>query len=192
LGTALRQGAKSIKQFDINGKPPPDYNPKTPWPNWQIILRSSGAHEEGEHLYGDMRDWSILTKAFVDDGKGNVKALRAVRIESYKDEQGNRHVRELEGTEFEIPADLVLIAIGFSGPEKIGPIEQLGLKTDKRGSIEVDTNYETNIKGVFAAGDARRGQSLVVWAISEGRQAARCCDEYLMQRPSDLPKLELF
>ena len=98
---------------------------------------------------------------------------------------------ELPDTGFEIPCDLALIAIGFSGPEKAGPIEQLGLHIDKRGAIAVDKNYQTNVPGVFAAGDARRGQSLVVWAISEGRQAARCCDEFLMGN-SDLPRLDLF
>ncbi len=190
LGTALRQGAKSIKQFDINPRPPDDFNPKTPWPQWQLVMRSSAAHEEGEKLYGSLRDWAIFTKAFVDNGDGQVKALRAVRIESFKDDEGNRHMREMEGSEFEIPCDLALIAIGFSGPQRAGPIDQLGLATDKRGNISVDTSYRTNIPGVFAAGDARRGQSLVVWAISEGRQAARCCDEFLMGR-SDLPKLDL-
>ncbi len=191
LGTALRQGAKSIRQFDINPKPPADYNPNTPWPNWQVVLRTSAAHEEGEKLYGpDLRDWSIYTKEFVDDGKGSVKALRAVRIESQKDEHGNRHMKEIAGSEFEIPCDLALIAIGFSGPEKQGPIDELKLKLNPRGSIEVDKQYQTNVEGVFAAGDARRGQSLVVWAISEGRQAARCCDEFLMGR-SDLPRLDL-
>jgi glutamate synthase (NADPH) small chain len=190
LGTALRQGAKSIKQFDINAKPPDDYNPRTPWPNWQLVMRTSAAHEEGEKIYGDLRDWSILTKQFVGDAQGNVRALQAVRIESHKDAQGNRHVREIPNSQFELPCDLALIAIGFSGPEKSGPIEQLGLKLDKRGSIAVDQNYKTNIDGVYAAGDARRGQSLVVWAISEGRQAARCVDEALMGQ-SDLPRLDL-
>ena len=191
LGTALRQGAKSIRQFDINPRPPQEYNPNTPWPNWQVVLRTSAAHEEGERLYGDeLRDWSILTKKFVDDGSGTVKALRAVRIESRKDADGTRHINELPGTEFDIPCDLALIAIGFSGPERTGPIEQLGLKLDKRGAIAVDTNYMTETPGVFAAGDARRGQSLVVWAISEGRQAARCCDEFLMGH-SDLPRIDL-
>jgi glutamate synthase (NADPH/NADH) small chain len=191
LGTALRQGAKSIRQFDINPRPPDEYNPNTPWPNWQLVLRTSSAHEEGEQLYGpQLRDWSILTKAFVDDGAGNVKALRAVRIESQKDAEGNRTVRELPGSEFEMPADLVLIAIGFSGPERYGPIEQLKLNTDRRGNIAVDANYQTSTPGVFACGDARRGQSLVVWAISEGRQAARCCDEFLMGT-SDLHRVDL-
>ena len=191
LGTALRQGAKSIRQFDINPKPPADYNPSTPWPNWQVVLRTSAAHEEGEKLYGDeLRDWSIYTKAFVGDEGGAVKTLRATKIESRKDEHGVRHMTEVEGSEFDLPCDLALIAIGFTGPERTGPIEQLGLSLDKRGSIAVDKKYATNIPGVFAAGDARRGQSLVVWAISEGRQAARCCDEFLMGH-SDLPCVEL-
>ena len=191
LGTALRQGAKSIRQFDINPRPPTEYNPNTPWPNWQVVLRTSAAHEEGERLYGDqLRDWSIFTRQFVDDGTGKVRALQAVRIDSKKDAAGTRHMTELPGSEFEIPCDLALIAIGFSGPERAGPIEQLGLQLDKRGAIAVDQNYQTAIPGVFAAGDARRGQSLVVWAISEGRQAARCCDEFLMGH-SDLPRIDL-
>ncbi len=191
LGTSIRQGAKSVRQFDINARPPEEFNPKTPWPNWTMVLRSSAAHEEANHLAGDeIRDWAILTKAFIGDEQGHVRALRGVRIEGHKDSQGKRHVNEVEGSEFEIPADLVLLAIGFSGPEKSGVIQQLGLALDTRGSIKVNSSYETNLKGVFAAGDARRGQSLVVWAISEGRQAARCCDEFLMNA-SDLPRLDL-
>jgi glutamate synthase (NADPH/NADH) small chain len=191
LGTSLRQGCRSVVQFDINPMPPKDHNPRTPWPSWQMVLRSSAAHEEASETAGrDIRDWSILTQAFLGDASGRVRALRAVRIESHKDEQGNRHVREIPGSEFEIPATLVLIAIGFSGPETQGPIQQLGLKLTPRGSIDVDENYQTNVPGVFAAGDARRGQSLVVWAISEGRQAARACDQFLMGH-SDLPKLHL-
>ncbi len=193
LGTALRQGAKSIRQFDINSKPPEQYNPKTPWPNWQVVMRTSSAHEEAEHLYGgpgSVRDWGILTRRFVGDASGHVRALACVRIESHKDADGNRHVREVAGSEFEIPCDLALLAIGFSGPERVGLVEQMGLELDKRGAIKVDRNYETSVPNVFSAGDARRGQSLVVWAISEGRQAARCCDEKLMGK-SDLPRLDL-
>lgn len=192
LGSSLRQGCRSVVQFDINAMPPKDHNPRTPWPSWQMVLRSSAAHEEAHEFAGrDIRDWSILTKAFLGDDQGRVRALRAVRIESHKDDQGVRHVREIAGSEFEIPATLVLIAIGFSGPETQGPIQQLGLKLNSRGSIEVDENYQTNVPGVFAAGDARRGQSLIVWAISEGRQAARACDEFLMGH-SDLPRIRLF
>jgi len=191
LGTAVRQGAKSVRQFDINARPPEEFNPKTPWPNWTIVLRTSAAHEEANELAkNEIRDWSILTKIFVGDSAGHVRALSAVRIESHKDASGNRHVSEIEGSQFDIPAELVLLAIGFSGPEKSGVIEQLELDLDPRGNIKVDENYQTSVNGVFAAGDARRGQSLVVWAISEGRQAARCCDEFLMGT-SDLPRLDL-
>ncbi len=190
LGTAVRQGAKGIVQFDINPMPPEKDNPNTPWPNWQLVMRSSGAHEEGEELYGELRKFAVLTKAFVDDGHGRVKALKAARIKTWKDETGKRFVEELSGGEFEIPADLVLLAIGFAGPEKDGPIQQLGLKLTPRGAVDVDENFQTSEEGVFACGDNRRGASLVVWAISEGRQAARCVDTFLMGR-SDLPYLPI-
>jgi glutamate synthase (NADPH) small chain len=191
LGTALRQGAKSVKQFDINARPPSEFNPATPWPNWQMIMRSSAAHEEGSGVHGaEVRDWGILTKEFLADDNGNVRAIQCVRIESKKDEHGVRHMTEIAGSAFEILADLVLVAIGFSGPEPEGAIEQLGLTLDARGNVAVAENYRTSVDGVFACGDCRRGQSLVVWAISEGRGAARGVDEFLMGR-SDLPAMQL-
>ena len=191
LGTAVRQGAASIRQFDINATPPSERDPMSTWPNWPMVLRTSGAHEEGTHQHdGDVRQYAVLTKSFVDDGNGNVKALRGVEIESYKDEHGVRHVTEVEGSEFELPCDLCLLAIGFTGPEPVGPIADLGLELTPRGAVKVDAQYKTSAEAVFAAGDARRGQSLVVYAISEGRQAARCCDEWLMGH-SDLPELPL-
>jgi glutamate synthase (NADPH/NADH) small chain len=191
LGTALRQGAKSITQFDINRRPAEEREPLKTWPNWPMVLRTSAAHEEGVELHGrDLRDYAVLTKSFVDDGQGNVKAIKGVRIESYKDEQGVRHVTELDDGGFELPCDLCLLAIGFTGPDPIGPISDLDLELTERGAVKVNDDYMTSADGVFAAGDARRGQSLVVYAISEGRQAARCCDEYLMGY-SDLPEMAL-
>ncbi|MEM8872908.1 MAG: glutamate synthase subunit beta [Planctomycetota bacterium] len=188
LGTALRQGAASIKQFDINAMPPSERSPEKTWPQWPMVLRTSAAHEEGEQKYADLRNYAILTKEFIGDDAGHVRQLRAVKIESYKDETGKRHITELEGSEMDLPCDLCLLAIGFSGPETYGPIEDLNLNLTKRDAIKVGEDYMTNVEGVFAAGDSRRGQSLVVWAISEGRQAARCIDKYLMGY-SDLPEL---
>lgn len=192
LGTAVRQGAASVKQFDINSMPPSDRDPDATWPDWPMILRSSAAHEEGETKYtdGELRNFAVITKAFTGDDDGHVRGIKAVRIESHKDETGRRHITELPGTEFELPCDLCLLAIGFSGPETDGPVQDLDLALTQRGAIEVGDDYMTSTEGVFAAGDARRGQSLVVYAISEGRQAARCCDEWLMGH-SDLPHLPL-
>ena len=190
LGTALRQGAKSIKQFDINAMPPGERDPQRTWPEWPMVLRTSAAHEEGEARYDELRNYAVLTKEFTGDESGHVRGLRAARIESRKDENGVRHITEVEGGGFELPCDLCLLAIGFDGPDPTGPIGDLGLKLTPRGAVEVGEDYMTSEEGVFAAGDARRGQSLVVYAISEGRQAARCCDEWLMGR-SDLPELPL-
>ena len=192
LGTALRQGAKSVTQFDINAEPPGEREPLKTWPNWPMVLRTSAAHEEGHELHGrDLRDYAVLTKSFVGDDAGNVRAIAGVRIESHKDEQGVRHVTELDDGGFELPCDLCLLAIGFTGPDPVGPIADLDLKLTPRGAVKVNDRYMTSTEGIFAAGDARRGQSLVVYAISEGRQAARCCDEFLMERKSDLPFMEL-
>ena len=190
LGTALRQGAKSVRQFDINAQPPGERDPMKSWPDWPMVLRTSAAHEEGSTKYGkDPRDYAVLTKEFVGTD-GHVTGLRGVRIESHKDQAGKRHITELDDGGFELPCDLCLLAIGFSGPETYGPVDDLNLKLTGRGAIEVNDEYETSVEGVYAAGDSRRGQSLVVWAISEGRQAARCIDEALMGK-SDLPYLPL-
>ena len=190
LGTALRQGAKGIRQFDINAEPPSDREPLKSWPNWPMVLRTSAAHEEGAEQFGrDLRDYAILTKRFLDDGQGNIRAIEATRIESHKDADGVRHVTEI-GEPIEIPCDLCLLAIGFTGPDPHGPIDDLKLDLTARGAVRVGEDYMTSTEGVFAAGDARRGQSLVVYAISEGRQAARSCDEWLMGH-TDLPALPL-
>ena len=180
VGTSNRHGAKSIAQFELLGKPDdPLRNPV--WPYWPTRLRTSSSHEEGAK-----RDWSIATKSFVGgegEMRGKVKALKAVRL---KWEGGK--MAEVPGSEFEMPADLVLLAMGFLGPTQKGLLEELGVEKDARSNIKADTEqYQTSVAKVFAAGDMRRGQSLVVWAIREGRQCARAVDEYLMGA-SDLPR----
>ena len=172
--------ARSVLQLDYNPRPPENENPETPWPLWPKILRISPAHEEG-----GKRDWQIKTKQFVGDEHGHVKELHAVRVQQYFDEAGERQFEEIHGTELVFPCELVLLAIGFSGPEPTLP-EALGLALTETGAIRCDRHYMTSQPGVFAAGDCRRGQSIVVWAIAEGREAARHIDEYLMGRPSPL------
>ena len=191
LGTAERQGAKSIKQFELLPKPPDGRTIDMPWPYWPMIYRTSSAHEEATGIFGsDVRDFSINTKSFAGEN-GVVKKLHGIRLEW--EMQGSRPVKmkEAAGSEFELDCDLCLLALGFLHPEHPGAVEQLGLEKDPRGNVKVAENYMTNVPGVFAAGDMRRGQSLVVWAISEGRQAARGIDQFLMGQ-SDLPYLKLF
>jgi glutamate synthase (NADPH/NADH) small chain len=180
-GTALRQGALSVNSWELLPKPPAERTDSMPWPYWPMILRTSSSHEEG-----GSRDWSVNTKRF-SGSNGKVEILHAVRVEfGAPDASGRRPMTEVPGSEFEVKADLVLLALGFLGPQKSGMIEQLGLKLDPRGNVFADQNYMTSIPGIFSAGDMRRGQSLVVWAITEGRQAARGVDKYLMGS-SDLP-----
>jgi glutamate synthase (NADPH/NADH) small chain len=180
LGTCHRQGAKSVLQLDYNPRPPEYHNPATPWPLWPKILRISPAHEEG-----GKRDWQIKSSAFVGDDQGRVKELHAVRVKQYFDEAGERQFQEMTGSELVFPCELVLLAIGFSGPEA-GLAQSLGLAMTEGGTIASDRRYATSRRGVFAAGDCRRGQSIVVWAIAEGREAARHIDEFLTGRPSRL------
>ena len=183
VGTALRQGARNVTQIELLPQPPAGRPPHQPWPYYPMILRCSSSHEEGCR-----RDWSIMTRSFEDDGRGRVRALEAVRLEWAPDEQGRMTMRETAGSEFSIEADLVLLALGFVGPETGGLIEQLGVELDERGNVRADERYMTSAEGVFAAGDMRRGQSLVVWALAEGRDAARGVDQWLMGR-SDLPSM---
>jgi glutamate synthase (NADPH) small chain len=186
LGSAHRQGAKSVVQINIYPKPPEERTAEmAPWPYWPAKLHSWPAHEEG-----GVREWAITTRKFTGDESGHVRALHCGRLE-FGNQFDRRTAKEVAGSEFEIPCDLALIAIGFAGPEKEGMVEQLGLQMDGRGNVKVDEMYMSSLPGVFAAGDMRRGQSLVVWAISEGRQAARGVDTFLMGR-SDLPALRLF
>ncbi len=174
LGTSNRQGAVSVHQFELLPKPPEQRTSDMPWPDWPMILRSSSSHEEGV-----VRDWSINTKRFSGE-HGVVKKLHAVRLEWKKGDNGRMSMIEIPGSDFEMEADLVLLALGFLGPDRQGLISELGVKLDERGNLAVDGDYMSSIPGVFACGDARRGQSLVVWAIWEGREAARGIDKYLM------------
>ncbi len=172
LGTSNRQGAASVHQFELLAMPPEKRTAAMPWPDWPMILRTSTSHEEGVH-----RDWSINTK-FFEGENGVVKKLHGVRL-NWKNDNGRMMMEEIPGSEFVLDCDLVLLALGFLGPEPDGVIAGLGLKLDQRGNIACD-NYHSSVPGVFAAGDARRGQSLVVWAIWEGRECARAVDTYLM------------
>lgn len=175
IGTSNRHGAKSVTNFEIMPKPPVNRCETTPWPFWPLKLKTSTSHEEGCE-----RNWLISTKEFIADEKGNLKALKTVQIE-WVIKPGERPVlREIEGTEKIWPCELVLLAMGFTGPETTLS-EQLGLKTDFRSNYQAsETEFQTNVPHIFTAGDMRRGQSLIVWAISEGREAAKKVDEYLM------------
>ncbi len=181
LGTAHRQGAEVVYQFELLPEPPVSRDPNNPWPQWPVILRTSAAHKEG-----GLRDYNVSTKAF-SGSNGKVQQLHAVRVDwSQPADNGGPEMREVPGSEFSIDADLVLLAMGFLHPEHEGLLVELGVELDKRGNVKVERNKMTSVPGVFAAGDAARGQSLVVWAIAEGRDAARGIDLYLMGR-TDLP-----
>ncbi len=180
LGTANRHGAASVYQLEIMPKPPAGRSEDNPWPEWPRIYRVASAHEEGVE-----RVYSVSTKQFIDDGNGQVKELELVQVEM-KNVDGRMSFEEVPGSEFRIAADLVFLAMGFVGPEKPGMIEQLGVDLTDRGNVNRDKNWMTNIDGVFTAGDMQRGQSLIVWAIAEGRSAARGIDIFLMG-DSDLP-----
>jgi glutamate synthase (NADPH/NADH) small chain len=169
LGTSHRHKASHITQFELLPKPPDDRSPQTPWPLWPMQLRVESSHEEG-----GLRDWSVSTVSFSGDDRGNVRKLHGVRVGPPP------KFEAIAGTAFEMDVDLVLLAMGFTGPVRGGMVEDLGLTLDARGNIATNENYMSSLPGVFAAGDARRGQSLVVWAIAEGRRAARGIDEFLM------------
>jgi glutamate synthase (NADPH/NADH) small chain len=180
VGTSLRHGCKSLIQFEILPKPPLERAPDNPWPQWPKVYKMDYGQEEAAALFGDdPRQYLINTKRFVGDAEGHVKELHTVRIEWAKD-NGRFAMREVPGSEKIIPAQLVLLAMGFLGPEDL-ILGQLGVERDARTNAKAEHGvYSTNLPGVFAAGDMRRGQSLVVWAINEGRGAARECDRYLM------------
>lgn len=169
VGTSNRHGAKSITQIELLSKPPEGRSKLNPWPEWPMTLKTSSSHEEGCE-----RDWAVLTKEFVGNEKGELTGLKIVDIK-----WGENGMEEIRGTDRIIPCDLALLAAGFVYPQKAGMIEQLELELDNRGNIQTN-NYATNQKAIFSAGDMRRGQSLVVWAISEGREAAKSVDEFLM------------
>jgi glutamate synthase (NADPH/NADH) small chain len=173
LGTSHRQRAASVHQFEILPRPPEDRSPHTPWPLWPLQLRSESSHEEG-----GVRDWSIATTRFTGDEQGNVKKLHAVRVGPAP------KFERIPDSEFTMDADLVLLAMGFTGPRPGGILDQLGVALDSRGNVGANADYSTNVPGVYAAGDVRRGQSLVVWAIAEGRQAAEGINQYLNAGPA--------
>jgi glutamate synthase (NADPH) small chain len=176
VGTSNRQGAKSVTQFELLPQPPADRNSFMPWPTYPMIMKTTTSHEEGCE-----RKWAIATKEFIGDGKGNLKALKIVDLEWKISEDGRpASFVEIKGSEREIPCELALLAMGFLYPEQKGLLHLLNVEKDERGNIKAsEKNYQTNLPKVFAAGDSRRGQSLVVWAISEGRECARKVDEFL-------------
>src|SRR4051812_13866625 len=177
VGTSNRHGAISVTQFELLPKPASSRTPFMPWPTYPMTLKTSSSHEEGCE-----REWAIATKAFVGDDNGNLKALKIVDLEWKITEDGKpANFVEIEGSEREIPCELALLAMGFVHPEHKGMIEALGVDLDERGNVKAtEKNYQTNISKIFTCGDMRRGQSLVVWAISEGRECARKADEFLM------------
>ena len=180
LGTAHRQGARAVHQLELLSRPPDARMPNNPWPLWPNIFRVSTAHEEG----GD-RLYAVATQHFSSDASGRVTALRAARVETVNT-NGRLAFNTIEGSELEIKADLVLLAMGFLGPERGGMLDQLGVRMSERGTVWRDERWMTSIPGVFTAGDMQRGQSLIVWAIAEGRSCARGVDAYLMG-DSELP-----
>ena len=170
LGTAIRQGAESITQLEIMPRPPDVRAPHNPWPQWSLVYRTSSAHEEGGE-----RIFSVSTERFVADENGNVRALVISEVQF-----ADGMFATVAGTERELPCDLVLLALGFVGPEKASWLDQLGVARDERGNIARDESFQTNVRGVFVAGDMGRGQSLIVWAIAEGRATASAVDKFLM------------
>jgi glutamate synthase (NADPH) small chain len=173
LGNVHREGCASVHQFELLPPPPAERAPENPWPQWSLIMRSSAAHEEG-----GVRDYSIQTTG-LSGREGGVERLHAVRVELERTD-GRLRFAPVAGSEFTMEADLVLLAMGFVHPIHAGLLEELGVDLDPRGNVATDEHFQTSVPGVFAAGDARRGQSLIVWAIAEGRQAARGCDRVLM------------
>jgi glutamate synthase (NADPH/NADH) small chain len=180
VGTAMRHGCRSLVQLEILPRPPQERAPDNPWPQWPKVYKLDYGQEEAAAKFGaDPRDYCVTTKRFLAGADGRVGALETVRIEWVR-ENGRFNMKEVAGSERTIPATLVLLAMGFLGPEKGGMLEQLGVTIDARGNVATDpVTGMTNVPGIFAAGDMRRGQSLVVWAIAEGREAARQADRYL-------------
>ena len=181
VGTSNRHKAKSITQFELMPKPPVTRTPNMPWPTYPMTLKTSSSHEEGCE-----RDWAIATKEFIGNGEGNLKAVKTVRLEWRASEDGKpAQFVEMSGTEKEIPCELAFLAMGFVHPQHEGLVDELELEKDERGNIRAtEKDFQTNIPKIFTAGDMRRGQSLVVWAISEGRECARKVDEYLISHSS--------
>jgi glutamate synthase (NADPH/NADH) small chain len=174
LGTAIRQGAAEIHQFEILPRPPDARVESMPWPTYPMIYRVSSAHEEGGE-----RVYAVNTECFLGDDDGNLRALRAHEVEQ-KTVDGRMTFERIEGTDFELECELVLLAMGFVGPQRQGLLEQLGVEMNDRGAVARDGNFRTNLENVFVCGDMGRGQSLIVWAIAEGRSCAAAVDEFLM------------
>ena len=175
LGTVHRQRALSVHQLEILPEPPAERTGDNPWPTWPVILRTSAALEEGgERLF------SVTTSEFLGDGSGRVRALRGEEVEMVPGDGGRPQFVPVEGSEFELPCELVLLAMGFVGAERQGVVAELGLELDARGGVAADRSWSTNVEGVFVCGDMTRGQSLIVWAIAEGRSAAAAVDRFLM------------
>jgi glutamate synthase (NADPH) small chain len=175
LGTVHRQGALSVRQLEIMPEPPPERTGENPWPTWPLILRTSSALEEGGE-----RIFSVTTAEFLGDDDGHVRALRGEQVEVVYGEGGRPEFVPVEGSTFELPCELILLAMGFLGTERNGVVAELGLEVNERGSVVADQAWSTNVEGVFVCGDMTRGQSLIVWAIAEGRSAAAAVDRYLM------------
>jgi len=179
LGTVHRQGAKSVHQFELLPRPPDQRAADNPWPQWPNVFRISSAHDEGGE-----RVYAVSTQHLTGDATGRVRQLHAVKVDMVR-EGGRVDFRPIAGSEFTLDVDLILLAMGFLGPERKGLVEELGLKLTDRGNVWRDANWMTSVPGVFACGDMQRGQSLIVWAIAEGRSAARGADLYVMGK-SDL------
>ncbi|MDK2963638.1 MAG: glutamate synthase small chain [Verrucomicrobiota bacterium] len=192
VGTSIRHGAKSVVNFELFPEPPKDRPAHQPWPYWPMKLRTSSSHREAGQ---DPRKYCLLTKEFEGEN-GHVTGVKSVDVQFTRERQtGKSNMEEIAGSEKIWKADLVLLALGFVGPERDNAVKALGVELDDRGNIKTGENYQTSVDNVFAAGDCRRGQSLIVWAISEGRETARCVDEYLMgeselptKGPDDLPR----
>jgi len=181
VGTSLRHGCKGLIQLELLPRPPDTRADDNPWPHWPKIFRVDYGQEEAAEIFGkDPREFQVQTKRMVDDGKGRVKAIEVVNVRFAPQPSGPPKIEEIPDTVRTLPADLVLLAMGFLGPEKAGLLADLGVKLDPRGNVATDADKQTSVPGVFAAGDMSRGQSLVVWAIAEGREAAVGIDRYLM------------
>jgi glutamate synthase (NADPH/NADH) small chain len=181
VGTSLRHGCKSLVQLELLTRPPEARAADNPWPQWPKIFRVDYGQEEAAAIFGkDPRQFQMQTKRILGDAKGQVRAIEVVEVRFAAQAGGPPKIEEVPGTVRELPADLVLLAMGFLGPEKAGLLSDLGVKLDGRGNVAVDANKQTSVPGVFAAGDMSRGQSLVVWAIAEGRDAAIGIDRHLM------------
>ena len=181
VGTALRHGCRSLVQFEILPQPPAQRTPDNPWPQWPKVYRLDYGQEEAASLFGaDPRVYSVMTKCLLGDDHGHLRAVQTVEVELAGGINGSSRLREVPGTEKEWPAQMILLAMGFLGPETNGLLSQLGVSINERGNVAVDENKMTSVPKVFAAGDMARGQSLVVWAIADGRNAAKGVDQYLV------------